>query len=277
MAIELAAIKAALADRYDVIRAIGKGNMCHVFEAHDRSSDDRVAVKVLRPEFAVTVLNERFHREIRILSQLNHDNILPLIESSESGNLLYFVMPLARGGSLRDRLNEQQRLQVDETLPIARDVAAGLDYAHQHNVVHRDIKPENVMFVEGRAMICDFGVARAIVRAGGEHLSSSGLIVGTPTYMSPEQASAEAAIDHQSDVYSLGCVIYEMLAGEPPFTGRTAQAVLARHIGERPPSLRVVRPDVPQHIERAIERALQKKAKQRWGSGGELAAALAKE
>ncbi|MDH3458093.1 MAG: serine/threonine protein kinase, partial [Gemmatimonadota bacterium] len=243
-------------------------------EARDRSRGDHVAVKVLRPEFAVTVLNDRFHREIQILSQLDHPNILPLIESSESGNFLYFVMPLAHGGSLRDRLNDEKRLDVQQALSITRDVAAALDYAHEHNVVHRDIKPENVMFDADHAMICDFGVARAIVQAGGEHLSSSGLIVGTPTYMSPEQASAESEIDHRSDVYSLGCVVYEMLAGEPPFSGRTAQAVLARHIGERPPSLRVVRPDISEHIEIAIRRALAKKAEERWGSGGALVAAL---
>ena len=274
MAIKLETIQAALTDRYDVLRAIGKGNMCLVFEARDRSRGDHVAVKVLRPEFAVTVLNDRFHREIQILSQLDHPNILPLIESSESGNFLYFVMPLAHGGSLRDRLNDEKRLDVQQALSITRDVAAALDYAHEHNVVHRDIKPENMMFDADRAMICDFGVARAIVRAGGEHLSSSGLIVGTPTYMSPEQASAESEIDHRSDVYSLGCVVYEMLAGEPPFSGRTAQAVLARHIGERPPSLRVVRPDISEHIEIAVRRALAKKAEERWGSGGALVAAL---
>ena len=274
MAIKLETIQAALTDRYDVLRAIGKGNMCLVFEARDRSRGDHVAVKVLRPEFAVTVLNDRFHREIQILSQLDHPNILPLIESSESGNFLYFVMPLAHGGSLRDRLNDEKRLDVQQALSITRDVAAALDYAHEHNVVHRDIKPENVMFDADHAMICDFGVARAIVQAGGEHLSSSGLIVGTPTYMSPEQASAESEIDHRSDIYSLGCVIYEMLAGEPPFSGRTAQAVLARHIGERPPSLRVVRPDISEHIEIAIRRALAKKAEERWGSGGALVAAL---
>jgi serine/threonine-protein kinase len=274
MAIKLETIQAALADRYEVLRPVGRGNMCHVFEARDRASGDHVALKVLRPEFAVTVLHDRFHQEIHILSQLDHPHILPLIESSESGEFLYFVMPLARGGSLRTRLNDRKRLDLEETLSITRDVAAALDYAHEHNVVHRDIKPENVMFDEGRAMICDFGVARAIVRAGGEHLSSSGLIVGTPTYMSPEQASADSKIDHHSDIYSLGCVVFEMLAGEPPFTGRTAQAVLARHIAERPPSLRVVRPDVPQHIETAITRALAKKADERWGSSGELAVAL---
>ncbi len=275
MAIKLETIQAALADRYEVLGAIGKGNMCHVFKAVARASGDHVAVKVLRPEFAVTVLNERFHQEVQILSQLDHPNILPLVESGESGNLLYFVMPLAQRGSLRDRLNEQKRLDLNEACTITRDVAAALDYAHANNVVHRDIKPENVMFGEGRAMICDFGVARAIVRAGGEHLSSSGLIVGTPTYMSPEQASAESEIDHRSDIYALGCVVYEMLAGEPPFTGRTAQAILARHIGEPPPSLRVVRPEVPEHVEQVIKRALEKKAERRWASGRELATALA--
>jgi serine/threonine-protein kinase len=267
VSVKLEIVKEALTDRYDVSRIVGKGNMCVVFEARDRTTDRKVAVKVLRPEFAVTVLNERFHQEIDILSQLDHPNILPLIESSQSGRLLFFVMPLAREGSLRTKLMSRKRLDLDEALNVTRDIAAALDYAHEHNVVHRDIKPENVMFYEDRAMICDFGVARAIVKAGGERLSSSGLIVGTPTYMSPEQATAEGEIDHHSDIYSLGCVLFEMLAGEPPFTGRTAQAVLARHVAERPPSLRIVRPDVPEHVETAINRALAKAPDERWETG----------
>jgi serine/threonine-protein kinase len=272
--VQLETVKQALADRFEITHSLGKGGMSLVYAGKDLASGRDVAVKVLRPEFAVTILHERFHQEIAILSRLDHPNVLPLLESSESRSFVYYVMPFAHGGSLRTRLEREKRLSVHDSVAILTNVAAGLDYAHAQEVIHRDIKPENVMFDDGRAMICDFGVARAVVAAGGERISTSGLIVGTPTYMSPEQASGERELDHRSDVYSLACVLYEMLAGEPPFTGRTPQAVIARHVAEQPPSVRVVRPDIPQHVEDAILRALEKDPGRRWGSSGELAGAL---
>jgi len=183
-------------------------------------------------------------------------------------------MPYAHGGSLHDRLEREGRLTLDETIAVTRQIAAALDYAHEHNIIHRDIKPENIMFDEGRAMLCDFGVARALVRAGGERISTSGLVVGTPTYMSPEQASGRGEIDHRSDVYSLACVIYQMVVGEPPFTGRTPQAVIARHVAEHPPSLRIVRPELPLRVEEVVMRGLAKEPGERWSSAGEMAREL---
>jgi len=218
---------------------------------------------------------ERFHREIRFLQTLDHPNILPLLTSEQIGGFLLYVMPFARGGSLSMMLRERAYLPLDESLDVTRDVAAALDYAHGQNIIHRDIKPGNILFRDGDALLCDFGVARAIVEAGGEHLSSSGLIIGTPSYMSPEQASGKSQLDGRSDVYSLGCVVYEMLVGEPPFTGRSAQAVMARHVGEQPPKLRVVRPELPQHAEDAVLAALAKKPEERPRSAGELVGRMA--
>jgi serine/threonine-protein kinase len=233
-----------------------------------------VAIKVFRPEFAVTILRDRFHQEIEILSALDHPNILPLLECGETGALIYYVCPYARGGSLAERLGRERRLSLGDALDITRDLAAALDYAHKQNVLHRDIKPQNVIFDQGRALLCDFGVARAMVRASSDRISSSGLVVGTPAYMSPEQASGETKLDHRSDIYALACVVYEMLAGEPPFTGATPQAVFARQIAERPPSLRVVRPDLPPHVEKAIARGLAKSPRRRPRTGAAFVQSL---
>ena len=184
-------------------------------------------------------------------------------------------MPCASGGTLKARLQRERQLSLDEAITIAADVAAALDYAHSQGVVHRDIKPENVLFEEGRALICDFGIAKAMLEAAGERISSSGLVVGTPHYMSPEQASGQSELDGRSDIYSLACVVYEMLVGEPPFTGPTTQAVMAKHVRERPPSLQVVRGDLPAHVEQALNQALEKNPAERPGSGGELVRSLA--
>jgi serine/threonine-protein kinase len=274
MSVKLEVVQQALADRFEVERSLGHGGMCTVFSGRDRRTGDLVAIKVLRPEFATSLLADRFHQEIEFLASLEHPNILPLRESDEAGTLVYYVMPFAAEGSLKERLLRDRRLSLDDALAITRDIAAALDFAHARNVMHRDIKPGNIMFVAGHAAICDFGVARAIVKAGGERLSTSGLVVGTPAYMSPEQASATPDLDHRSDIYALACLLYEMLAGEPPFTGRTAQAIMARQVRERPPSLRVVRPDVPQRVEDAIHRALAKRPEERQWSAGEFVEGL---
>ncbi len=252
-----------LHDRYELSRKLGKGGMADVFLAKRVPDGMLVAIKVLRPEFTRTMGREMFHREIKLLKDLDHPNILPLLESGEQRERLCFVSPYAEGGSLADRFNAGEYLDPDGAVKLARQLAAALDYAHDHNVVHRDIKPGNVLFMEGRVVLCDFGVARAIIRSGGEQLSSSGLLVGTPHYMSPEQASGASKLDGKSDVYSLACVVYEALMGEPVFDGPSAAAVLRKHRGASPPSLRVVKPELPEHIENAVHRALEKKPKDR--------------
>ncbi len=277
MPLEFEHVRAALVGRFEVERVLGKGGMSLVYAGCDPTSGLQVAIKVLRPEFAVTILAERFHREIAILAKLHHPNILPLIASGDAQGLLYYVMPYADGGTLEQRLRSGGRLTLDEALDITRQVAMGIDYAHGHNVLHRDIKPGNVVFRDGTAMVSDFGVARALVRSSEESISSSGLVVGTPKYMSPEQAAGKREIDRRSDIYALACVVYEMLASEPPFTGRTPQAVFARQIAQPPPSLRVVRPEVPDHLEAALLRGLSKDPQDRPATASELAAGLSGE
>ena len=267
-------VSAALAGRYELERLLGKGGMLLVYAGRDPDSGAAVAIKVLRPEFAMTILAERFHHEIAFLAKLHHPNILPLVASGDAEGLLYYVMPFAHGGTLEQRLNEGGRLALAQALEITGQVASGVDYAHSHNVLHRDIKPGNVVFSDDTAMVSDFGVARALVRSSEESISSSGLVVGTPKYMSPEQAAGKREIDRRSDIYALACVTYEMLAGEPPFTGKTPQAVFARQIAQPPPSLRVVRPEVPEYLEVALLHALSKDPGARPATATELAAAL---
>lgn len=274
MGLPLAAIKEALADRYVVDRALGRGGMATVYLASEAEGARQVAVKVLHPEFAATLGPERFHREVRLLSRFNHPNILPMLTSGQTEAFVYLVTPYAAGGSLRTVLARDRQLSLERTLAIARDVAAGLDYIHAQGVVHRDIKPENIVFEEERALLCDFGVARAIVAAAGDRISSSGLVVGTPDYMSPEQAEGKSALDHRSDIYSFASVVYEMLAGEPPFTGRSNQAILARQLKEKPPSIRVLRRDIPQSADAAFQRALAKLPDHRPPTATEFAASL---
>ncbi len=275
MTIKTETVRAALEGRYDIIDRVGRGGMATVFYAESLPERRRVAVKVLSPEFARTVGGTRFHREISILEVLHHPNILPLLSSDEAKGLLFYVMPFANGGSLTTLLNDRVSLPMDQVADITRQVSAALDYAHTQNVIHRDIKPGNVLFEDDRALLCDFGIARAIVEAGGEQISSSGLIIGTPAYMSPEQAQGDGELDNRSDIYSLACVVYEMLIGEPPFTGRSAQAIMAKHIGERPPSLRVVRPEISQQVEDAVHEALAKEPEDRPVNATAFAAALA--
>src|SRR5574341_2438029 len=248
-------LQSAVAGRYEVVREIGRGGMAAVFLARAHAAGEAVAIKVLRPEFARVVGVERFLREIVLHRRLRHAHILPLLDTGHAGALPFYVMPFAAGDSLQRRLERAGPLPLAEALAITTAVAAALDYAHAQNIVHRDIKPANILFDGTRPTVSDFGVARAVVAAGGDALSTSGLLVGTPEYMSPEQADGGRALDGRSDLYGLGCVVYEMLAGGPPFTGPSVQAILARHLREPPPSLRSVRSE---------ERRVGKECRSRW-------------
>lgn len=267
-------LQAALAGRYTLERELGRGGMATVYLAQDLKHHRPVAVKVLRPELAAALGADRFLREIEIAARLTHPHILPLHDSGEAAGFLYYVMPYMAGESLRDRLNREKQLPVEDALQISREVADALSYAHSLGLVHRDIKPENVLFEAGHAVVSDFGIARAITAAGGEKLTETGIALGTPAYMSPEQASGDAQLDGRSDLYSLGCVLYELLAGEPPYTGPTAQAIIARRLTEPVPALHTVRETVPVHVERAIRTALAKAPADRFGTAAQFAQAL---
>ncbi len=268
---QLGRLQAALAARYTVDCEIGRGGMARVYRAHDRQHDRDVAIKVLRPELAAALGPERFLREIHIAARLQHPHILSLHDSASTDGLLYFVMPYVQGETLRDRLLREKQLPLTDALQITREVADALSYAHAHNVVHRDIKPSNILLSGGHAIVADFGIARAISAAAGEEMTSTGAAIGTPEYMSPEQASGDSAVDGRSDVYSLACVLYEMLGGEPPFTGRTPQVILARHRQESPLSLSVVRPNLPREVEEALRTALAKVPADRFGTARQFA------
>ena len=275
-----ARLQAALADRYRVERELGHGGMAVVFLAEDLKHHRRVALKVLRPGLAQALGPERFLREIEIAAQLTHPHILPLHDSGETGaegsegsGLLYYVMPYVEGESLRDRLNREKQLPVEDALQITREVADALAYAHGRGLVHRDIKPENILFESGHAVVSDFGIARAIEAAGGENLTATGLALNTPLYMSPEQA-ADGPVDGRSDIYALGCVLYEMLAGEPPFKGLSAQAILARKSAQAVPNVQSVREAVPEAVEQAITKALARIPADRFATATQFAAAL---
>ncbi len=267
-------LTSALSDRYTIERELGAGGMATVYLADDLKHERQVAVKVLRPELAAALGPERFLREIKITAGLNHPHILTLLDSGETDGFLYYVMPYVEGESLRDRLNREKQLGLDDALKITEEVADALNFAHSHDVVHRDIKPENILLSGGHAVVADFGIARAVTAAGGERLTQTGLAVGTPHYMSPEQASAEAEIDGRSDVYSLGCVLYEMLAGEPPYTGPTAQAILAKRLATPVPSVRTVRDAIPVAIDEALTKALAKVPADRFQSASTFAEAF---
>jgi len=255
----------ALGERYRVERELGHGGMAVVYLAEDLKHRRRVAIKLLKPELSAALGSERFLREIEIAATLQHPHILPLYDSGQAEGLLYYVMPFAEGESLRQRLGREQQLSLDAALQITREVGGALQYAHEQGVIHRDIKPENIMLSGGQAVVADFGIARALHAAGAEQLTLTGMVVGTPQYMSPEQA-AGAGVDGRSDQYSLACTLYEMLIGQPPFTGPSAQAVIARHSLEPVPSLRVVRHTVPQAAEAAIMRAMAKVPADRFDS-----------
>ncbi len=231
-------LTAALAGRYAIERELGAGGMATVYLARDLKHNREVALKVLRPELAAVLGAERFLQEIRISARLDHPHILTLIDSGETEGFVWYVLPYVRGESLRNKLTREQQLSIEETVRIATQVASALDYAHRHGVIHRDIKPENILLHEGEAVVADFGIALAVREAGGPRLTETGLSLGTPQYMSPEQATGGRALDARSDVYSLAAVVYEMLAGEPPHTGPTVQAVIAKLLTERPTRLR---------------------------------------
>ncbi len=269
-------LKTALADRYAIEREIGAGGMATVSLAEDLKHERQVAIKVQRPELAAAIGPERFLREIKITAQLNHPHILPLLDSGDADGFLYYVMPYVEGESLRDRLNHDKQLSIEDSIKIASEVADALNSAHKHDVIHRDIKPENILLEEGHAVVADFGIARAIHAAGGDQLTETGMAVGTPSNMSPEQGAGDTQLDGRSDIYSLGCVLYEMLGGDPPYLASTPQAILAKRALEPVPSLRVVRETVPPELEHVVTKALAKAPADRFRTAAEFAEALAR-
>ena len=274
MADVLEQLRAALGDRYEVERLVGEGGMATVYVATDLRHGRKVAIKTLRAELAASIGADRFLREIRVAATLQHPNILALYDSGEADGLLYYVMPFIEGESLRSRLNREQQLPLHDAVRITREAAEALAYAHDHGVVHRDIKPENILLQNGHALVADFGIARA-VDAAGEKLTQTGMAVGTPHYMSPEQALGADHADGRSDVYSLGCVLYELLAGQPPFDGPNSRAILARHAMEQVPSIRIVRQTVPEELEDLVLQSLEKTPADRFQKMGEMADLLA--
>jgi serine/threonine protein kinase/tetratricopeptide (TPR) repeat protein len=271
---QLERVGGALAGRYALERELGHGGMATVYLADDLRHGRKVAIKVLRPELGSLLGPDRFTREIRIAAALNHPHILPLHDSGEADGLLFYVMPYVRGGSLRQRLSREGRLSIDEAVSLVRQVATALDHAHAHGLIHRDIKPENILLHEGEAMVADFGIALAAGSAPGDRLTATGLLVGTPEYMSPEQAAGERGLDARSDVYSVACVLYELLTGEPPHAGTTARSVIARRFTEPPPRVRRQRPEVTPAVEQAIVRALAPDPEARFPSAAAFADGL---
>ena len=268
-------LSASLADRYTIARELGAGGMATVYLAHDVRHDRKVALKVLRPELSAILGAERFLAEIKTTANLQHPHILSLYDSGEADGVVFYVMPYIEGESLRDRLTREKQLPVEDAVRIAREVAGALDYAHRHGVVHRDIKPENILLHDGSAMVADFGIALAASRSeGGTRMTETGMSLGTPHYMSPEQAMGQREITPKADIYALGCVLYEMLTGEPPFTGPTAQAIVARVMTEQPRSLTLQRHTIPAHVEAAILAALEKLPADRFASALQFADAL---
>jgi serine/threonine-protein kinase len=291
-------LAAALADRYTLQRELGRGGMATVYLAEDLKHHRPVALKVLKPELAAVLGPERFLREIEIAANLHHPHILPLYDSGMTGSrddgrnggvgadrsavlpfrrsaeFLYYVMPYVEGESLRDRLGREKQLPVDDALQIAREVADALSYAHSHGVIHRDIKPENILLESGHAVVADFGIARAVDVAGGEKLTGTGIALGTPQYMSPEQVGGSRDLDGRSDLYSLGCVLYEMLAGQPPFTGPTIESLVHQHLAVEPPNITAIRPAVPAQVAATLQRALSKTPADRFNPVALFAEAL---
>jgi len=267
-------LRAALADRYALERELGHGGMATVYLARDLRHGRAVAIKVLRPEIAAALGPERFLREIEVAARLTHPHILALHDSGQAGGSLYYVMPYIEGESLRDRLDREGQLPLEDALRITREVAGALSYAHSHDVVHRDIKPENILLSGGEAVVADFGIARAITQAAGSKLTETGIPIGTPAYMSPEQASGGGVIDGRSDVYSLACVLYEMLVGEPPYTGPNAQVVIAKRFTDPVPSVRRLRDTIPPTMDAAITKALAKAPTDRFATAAQFGEAL---
>src|SRR2546426_1572744 len=270
----LGRLQVALAERYSIERELGHGGMATVYLAEDLKHRRLVALKVLSPDLAASLGTDRFLREIDIAARLTHPHILPLHDSGEADGLVFYVMPYIEGESLRDKLTREKQLDIDEAIGIARAVASALDYAHRHGVIHRDIKPENVLMHDGQPVVADFGIALAVSAAGSSRITETGLSLGTPHYMSPEQAMGDRVLDARSDIYSLAAVLYELLAGEPPYTGPTAQAIVAKVITEKPISVTAHRDTVPPHVAAAIQKALAKLPADRFHSAAEFAEAL---
>ena len=268
-------LRDALSQSYSIDRELGKGGMATVYLAQDAKHDRLVALKVLHPDLAASLGPDRFLREIKLAAKLNHPHILGLHDSGEADGFLYYVMPYIEGESLRERLDRIQQFSVDETIHHGRAIASALDYAHRHGIVHRDIKPENVMLYEGEAMVMDFGIAKALSQAGPETLTQTGMMVGTPAYVSPEQAAGETNLDGKSDQYSLACVVYEMLSGERPFVAATPQAVMAKRFSEMPKPLRSIRSSIPESVERAVTKAMSVDGSARYATAAQFGAALA--
>jgi len=274
---DLDRLTAALADRYRIDRLLGKGGMAYVYLADDFKHDRQVALKVLRSDISSTLGPERFLREIKTAATLNHPHIMPLLDSGEVDGFLYYAMPYIDGESLADRIDREKQLPVDEARRIVKEVADGLGYAHSQGVIHRDIKPENIMLSGGHAVIADFGIARAVTEVGGTKLTQAGIAIGTATYMSPEQASGGDGLDARSDIYSLGCVLYETLVGEPPFLGNSPQAIMARHAVDQVPPIRTVRPSVKPELENIVGKALDKVPADRFQTAEQFVRALSGE
>jgi len=272
---EFLALRAALAHRYAVERELGAGGMATVYLVQDLKHDRRVALKVLRPELAAVIGAQRFLQEIKTTANLQHPHILGLIDSGETEHQLWYVMPFVQGESLRDRINREKQLPVADAVRLAGEVASALDYAHRQGVIHRDIKPENILLHDGRALVADFGIALAASKAGTARMTETGMSLGTPQYMSPEQAMGEREITARSDVYALGCVLYEMLSGAPPFTGPTAQAIVAKVLTGEPAPLRDDRKSIPAHVEAAVLQALERLPADRFATAAEFGVALA--
>ena len=272
--VEVSRVKQALAGRYTVERVLGEGGMATVYLATDERHHRKVAVKVMRPELAATLGTDRFLREVKIAAQLSHPHILPMYDSGEADGLLYYVMPHVEGETLYARLKREIQLPVEDAVRLAREVAEALEYAHQRGIIHRDIKPANILLQSGHALVADFGIARAI-GGEGEGLTATGIAIGTPHYMSPEQASGGRDVDARTDVYALGAMLYEMLAGEPPFTGPTAQAIISRALTEEPRPLTATRRGLPPQLDAVVSKALAKNPADRIASAGALATALA--
>lgn len=264
-------IHEALADVYELADELGAGGMGTVYLARDRKHDRRVAIKVIHPELATGGALMRFEREIRVTARLQHPHIVPLVDSGTAGGLAYYVCPFIEGESLRQLIRRRGKLPLDEAVKLAVDVAEALDYAHKQGIVHRDVKPENILVSNGQAIVADFGLARAMSGADEATLTATGTVVGTPHYISPEQLAGLQDIDTRTDIYSLGCVVYELLAGRPPFVGESIEAILKQHIYERPKPLPT---SIPATVREAVLKALSKRAEQRQATAAEFAGAL---
>src|SRR5258707_1046324 len=267
-------LSSALADRYRLERQLGAGGMATVYLAHDIKHDRHVALKVLKPELAAVLGAERFVVEIKTTAALQHPHILPLFDSGTADGFLYYVMPYIEGETLRTKLDRETQLGIEEAVRITREVADALDYAHRHGVIHRDIKPENILLHDGRPMVADFGIALALSAAAGGRMTETGLSLGTPHYMSPEQATAEKELSNRSDIYSLGCVLYEMLTGNPPHTGASAQQIIMKIVTEEAAPVTKLRKSVPPNVAAAVSKSLEKLPADRFANAAEFGAAL---